>query len=100
MNDIQAGDVVVCVDDSPCKSEGIEGLPWPMRSGSIWRVSRIGLTNRGQPGFRLHGEPQFYPGKRWWVISPRFRKLNDEPDNAELIERIRACKPIRIGVPA
>jgi hypothetical protein len=93
MSDIQAGDVVICVDARP----GPIPNSLDLRHGCLYRVRR---TSRGHSGKRIlflceqraDDFTGFYPA--------RFRKLNDEPDNAELIERIRKCRPMKIGEPA
>lgn len=89
--DIRAGDVMACVDDSPCTCCGIKTL---IRAGRLYRVEGIypwrgllylELLGVGATGSHVRGEN-----------SARFRKLNDEPDNIELIERIKRRAPVRI----
>lgn len=92
---IGVGDLVVCVDDSPCKCCG--GRP-PYALRAHYRVTG------------------FYPGNEKFLVfaqvnpewlSPecrqhqghnpaRFRPLNDSNDDAELIERIKSCKPVEV----
>ena len=97
--DIGAGDVVVCVDGSaspePYVGEHVV-------EGTYYRV--LGLTEGRLSGTSEHvaGLLIFADDKAnriGWRIT-RFRKLNDEPDNAELIERIRKCRPVKTGVSA
>lgn len=97
MTDIQPGDVVVRVS----------GSNRFMRVGTTIRVAD--LCSHDQPwdaeygtvGLLFDGYAGQAPGEFCDCFCPRnFRKLNDEPDNAELIERIRKCKPIKIGEPA
>lgn len=97
MSAIGPGDLVVCVDSSsPIGRRGrltdadIRACRAFLVNGRSYRVSAyipVGLL-------RLVGDPwpDHVPGG--YGIR-RFRKLNDGTDDAELIERIRKCKPIR-----
>lgn len=96
-SDIQPGDVVVCVDARPHPSFGGSGL----REGCHYRVTAVGgagwsdaFPDRRSPGLKIAGVQSGSPNG--YFSGRRFRKLNDEPDNAELIERIRACKPVKV----
>lgn len=91
MKDIGPGDVVVCVNDDPCSTPGC-GENYGVAKGKTYRVATThpvdnwtGLTLVGVDIGRMH-----LSIPHW-----KFRKLNDEPDNAELITKIRACKPIK-----
>lgn len=92
--DIRAGDVVVCVDDSPCRLPRIAGLPFPYPRGSVWRVLQAKAARSGRVGLILRGGPKPYVAGSVGWHDERFRKLNDEPDNIELVERIK--RPVRI----
>lgn len=102
MSDIGPGDVVVCVDARPCSRSAVR---FPYRFRGIYRVGAV-WVNPPCPD-RLHvlmeGEqPYHIKGDPWplgWNVG-RFRKLNDGEDDAELIERIKTCRPVRQGVPA
>lgn len=95
-SDIQPGDLVVCVDvpDWPFSPAGI-GVGRTYRVAETFlgmnaRYERaMGLTLVGFDHSPMHG-----------IQASHFRKLNDEPDNAELVERIRKCRPIKVGVDA
>lgn len=91
----EPGDLVVCVNAAPKPSFTYH--PWPLRRGSVWRVSWAGFTPKGNQVYRLEGDGPFPADKMGWSAH-RFRKLNDEPDNAEIIARIK--NPVRIGEPA
>jgi hypothetical protein len=101
--DIRAGDVVVCVDASECGDRGTpnSGL---LVDGGFYRVSCLGFPVAWAPegdiccGLILAGIRSVNPDGSFHP--DRFRKLNDEPDNAELIERIRRCRPVKSGVSA
>lgn len=91
-SDIQPGDVVVCVDAGPSPLR----YSYPqdagrLRAGRHYRVTGLRHHNR-RPGATLAEVAADNP---FGFYIDRFRKLNDESDNAELIAKIRACKPIR-----
>lgn len=83
--DIKPGDLVVCVDDAPCYGCGARP---DFKENGVYRVVRTDGVRIGVEG-RIHA---WHPD----AFAHRFRKLNDEPDNAELIERIKACRPVRV----
>lgn len=101
MSDIQPGDLVVCINVSDADA------PHPRRRAALARL-RVGRHYRvlgtgmaplgGAPSLRLAGvgnadiNPLYKDLWREW----RFRKLNDGADDAELIARIKSCKPERI----
>ena len=98
MSDIQAGDVVVCVDASL--------PPGLIPIGLVqWRAYRIAAVFPGKvsnlPAVTLVSGPDASRVTRDGGFGvERFRKLNDGTDDAELIERIRKCKPARQPEPA
>lgn len=98
MSNIGPGDLVVCVDASP--RQGFRPAPCSfLEEGRYYLIAFAGQF-RGIPGVLLKGDPNNrMPGyeKTGWHAD-RFRKLNDEPDNAELIARIRKCKPMKTEV--
>ena len=97
MTDIQPGDLVVCVD--------ARQLPSPLRHHNlklrgIYRVSWVGsqcwnpLYRKAAGTLTVDGaEPS--PDSNGTFCSLRFQKLNDGEDDAELIEQIKSCKPVR-----
>lgn len=97
MSDIGPGDVVVCVDAStPPKNTGFPPIGTLLSERAIYRVTEALNYVSAYDGIPATSvRIPDYP--RWWFESWRFRKLNDEPDDVELVERIKACKPIRIG---
>ena len=100
--DWKAGDLAVCVDNGPHHStlNSAANLSHLLVIGRAYRVqavfvgpySRETCLSVGVPVTTLDG------GVGAW----RFRKLNDEPDDIALIERIRKCKcrPARQPEPA
>lgn len=88
------GDLVVCVKRGPWVYES--GAPAGVGPvfGDVLRVRRIGLSGQ-RPVYWLDG----WSGEDITdsYCASRFRRLNDEPDNAELIERIKSCKPQRVS---
>lgn len=95
--DWKAGDIAACVDDRP----GEPPIPCRVKRGRLYRVS--GVLRRSDPhslfgedggGLALAGvHPEC--GRKYFAAK-RFRKLNDEPDDIELIERIKASKPVSV----
>lgn len=96
--DANPGDLVVCVVEGmvPCGGvgSGHDGSLAPPKGfvGKVDRVERSRLINGEICGCLDY---VFCGGERG--LAPRFRKLNDEPDNAELIAKIKRCTPARIG---
>jgi hypothetical protein len=101
MSDFAPGDVVVCVDAKP-RPEWVAYLGsanyLPLRLNAIYRV--VGLSRRDGLFLAGHAPIICHDGELRGYDANRFRKLNDGTDDAELIERIRNCKPVREGVPA
>jgi hypothetical protein len=97
-SDIQPGDVVVCVDDRVSPGSPVVNV----RKGRIYRVSALGPTlphdmyGHARSVFLVAVVARAPTGA---FAEPRFRKLNDEPDNAELIERIKSCRPMKTRIP-
>lgn len=97
--DWKAGDIAVCVADGvircPHRNDTVHtGRVTHARKGGIYRVTstapsyvETGDFFCGCIDLRLEGAGA--------GVSSRFRKLNDEPDDAKLIARIKKCKPIR-----
>lgn len=95
----KAGDVVACVDDTPCRCGRCPGVRFPTRRGGIYRVEAV--------------DPPRFRGDIWGLVLvgvvangvhnrainiARFRHLPKADE--QFTARIRACKPIREGVPA
>ncbi len=90
MSGFREGDVVVCVDDSPCTVEGGEQvIPCPWQKGDVGRVVSI----------YLHGI-ELTPNKAsfQYVAARRFRKLPKADDS--FVAQIRACCPHDADIPA
>lgn len=88
MTDIQAGDVVVCVDDDWARP-----LAAHPKLGDVLRVSDVveGVLCRSARigcGLRFAGKPR----DRAWAVS-HFRKLDKATD--EFTSQIKAIRPIR-----
>lgn len=96
MSDFNVGDVVVCVDAAPCRNP--EASPTiNLTLHRAYRVSFIRPSFEASgdyhilvDGERPHGVSRY--GSLGWD-SARFRKLNDGDDDAELIARIKNCRP-------
>lgn len=99
MCDIVPGDIVVCVDASqcPCFTNTTR-----VRLRAVYRVTDVAMRQRldGEhvAACRLDRDNPLKDGVEGWSASRRFKRLNDEPDKVDILEMIRACKPI--GVPA
>lgn len=93
---IQAGDIVVCVDDS-CWSKvphDCRGL-W-IEKGGTYRVCWTGLFGTGEPALRVEGDPE---NERNYAYEPRrFRKVT--PATPSFTAMIRRLAPKRTGVAA
>lgn len=102
MSDIQPGDLVVHIGRAGCPA----GDPVGQRRssgllviGKIYRVQAVvGPDPAGTMGLVLEGIRSPHPTGGF--VAWAFRKLNDEPDNIELIERIKSCRPMKTGAPA
>ena len=86
MSDWKAGDLAVCVDAADRLSTWEEDCG-KLRRGACYRITRVVALGRG---LVLNEVRAANPSGFW---ADRFRKLNDEPDNAEIIARIKA--PVR-----
>ncbi len=90
--DFQVGDVVVCVNDSPCTATGEpKPVPCPWKRGEIGRVVSISACRYG-----LELAPQKH--RLLYIAAYRFRKLPKADE--QFTERMRKCKPHRNQVPA
>lgn len=98
MSDIQAGDVVVCVDarrNPRLRSTAV-------RKGAFYRV--VGLRNKPEPhalygvtvGVFLDGLTG--SGGTGAFAVNRFRKIR--PADEQFIRTVRECRPVREGQPA
>lgn len=93
MNNIQPGDVVMCVDDRSPNSI-VPDRP-VLRRGHLYRVAKITHGDKtGKPMLGLD-EHAIGNGLHWCWYADRFRKINDEPDDIALIARIKLCRPVR-----
>jgi len=101
--EIKAGDVVVCVDDSPPRHRYFikRGWQFPFVAGSLHRVRALARAENGEWGLlfvgysagtyeKTGGEVVFDPS--------RFRKI--EAPKTEVADRIRACRPNKAEQPA
>ena len=86
MSGFQVGDVVVCIDDSPCVVHPYAGYPFEADRGSLYRVARVGLHPV---------EREFYLGLTEvpgvMLFAARFRKVTRADE--QFIEQMRALKP-------
>lgn len=101
--DIKAGDVVICVDDSPPRRMYfvVRGWRFPFRRGSLHRVRALAQAENGEWGllFVGHSAGNYERTGREVVFAPsRFRKL-DAP-KTEIFSRIRSCRPNKTRQPA
>ena len=97
--DIGPGDVVVCVDAHSPSFEVVNvasnaRLRRFLVRGRHYRVTDC-FVYQERLWLELQGQPCF-----GGFDANRFRKLNDGEDDAELIARIKSCKPVREGVAA
>jgi len=93
------GDVVVCVDDSPCRCCG---NPISVRVGPYYRVERLGVNPGPRGPFRLlilSGVPAS-PRHSRGVNANRFRKIDDEVDEAFREQMHSLGKPKELATPA
>lgn len=103
-DDIRAGDVVVCVDDSPPREGYFIRRGWtvfPFRLGKLYRVRAIAPCETRALGLLFAGLVIGYYDRSGTEIVAhprRFRKLRraDEPFTRE----VRACRPIKNTVEA
>jgi hypothetical protein len=101
MSGFKPGDVVCCVDDSPCRCCG---APLPVSKGGVYRVAELqGPAHNHVLGswitaLVLRGVPvaQTMPHTGWGVNSARFRHL-PKADPA-FTEAMRALRPEKEGV--
>lgn len=98
MSSIQAGDVVVCVDDTPCPVYG----PAPLRKGRVYRVVAAEYfqdANTGAAAYRVQTDRDLHVvhGVTGWYAHDRFRKI--EADDKDFIAQIKACRPKQDRVP-
>jgi hypothetical protein len=86
MSDFQPGDVVVCVDDSPCTSQSHDHTePCPWKKGEIGRVISV-----YKYGLELH--PRKHP-EHTYIAAYRFRKIR--PADESFTRQMRALRPIK-----
>lgn len=106
MSGFAPGDVVVCVDDSPCLCCGLDipHLVW----GQYYRIVRIGRGFNARDRITIDGidcglftpfgdHLGYLPDDRLWNIE-RFRKI--DPASDEFTQRMRALRPHKVGEPA
>lgn len=95
MSDIRAGDVVECVDASPCEGlapDQAASLCW-LQEGSVYRVAEMVWTPEGF-GLHLEGQPFFRgPDGQAEPWHPRrFRKIDPTTygrvDQGEILRRV------------
>lgn len=99
MSDFAPGDLVVCVDAGPCRcgcglvNPSLQlGRHYRIKSVVVWPASRSGtpILCLGLASFMS------LPNHMPLIAARRFRKLNDGEEDAELIARIKQCKPVKI----
>jgi hypothetical protein len=98
MSDIQAGDVVVCVDASPSRAPyHVKRDPTvPLTLGAYYRVRELAPAENGRIGIRLVGIilPHYERlGTEIVFKADRFRKI-DAADE-QFTHQIRSLKPVR-----
>lgn len=94
MADFKVGDVVVCVDGSPCRRAPYVGAPFSFKEGQIGRISRIHMTDIGL-GLEFPG----HPGKMGVGLhESRFRHLPKSDE--QFTEQMRALKPRKESIHA
>lgn len=90
-DDIRRGDVVVCVSTDPRLGDNLPGATTALRLLGVGRHYRvIGVI----PPAALCLSGVTHPFGGGYHVA-RFRKLNDGEEDAELIARIKSCKPIK-----
>lgn len=95
-DDWKAGDIAVCIDDSPSRMKDTFGQPFPLRAGSVWRVIAVTLSRfgyrKGEPLLHLKGAPPpMRPYKSGAFHTERFRKLRPATD--EFVEQMHSLVP-------
>lgn len=90
-DDIRAGDVVVCVDTAPRRpKQNISKI----RRGGYYRVTGLTVTRFLRlPAITLGVHES--DGREITYAKDRFRKI-DAP-KTEISERIKACRPVKVG---
>lgn len=92
MIDIQAGDVVVCIDAKP---DEIDPLADKLVEGRVYRVAVVGnRTPDGVLAVAFKELRSSSPRKVWAFSIRRFRKVLKADQT--FTESIRACRPIKI----
>lgn len=99
-DDWKAGDLAVCVDaTSPPHCAPPDDITTACMAflvrGRAYRVSCVS-SEFGRLWLNLDGAP--VSGAAY--AAERFRKLNDGEDDAELIQRIKSCRPAKVNHPA
>ena len=81
----KVGDRVVCVDDSPAFGDG---SPFPICTGSEWRVSKSWDDFFGS-FVMLDGAPPWADSGHAGFNSVRFRRVQDQSITAKLVEQFK-----------
>jgi hypothetical protein len=97
MSDINVGDVVVCVDASPCR---LERQAERLIEGRHYRVASVGCTEPDNAErLAVHGKAfEKRPGWCFAFRVTRFRKIDAADEQFTLA--MRSCLPIRTEVSA
>lgn len=91
-SDIQIGDLVICVSAPFCTVDPGH----PESTAAVGRVGRVLDIYPDAGEFTTTADVAIIsPDPEYEYCSGCLRKLNDELDNAELIAKIRACKPMK-----
>jgi hypothetical protein len=97
MSGFQVGDVVVCVDASPCRNRVLSPTV-TLRRGKLFRVTGMTPAQGNSFYVLLNDEPphliEGYVFRGGWD-DRRFCKIDRADEH--FTETIRACKPERIG---
>lgn len=99
MSKIVSGDLVVCVD-ARTREPGCRPLSC-IKEGRHYRVTLTRVDPKdGCSILSLVGIDSTHDTRLGMYCHTRFRKLNDEPDNAIVLAMIRKCRPAKQGVSA
>lgn len=100
MCDFAKGDLVVCVDASPpCHATTARSHALARqycRRGAVYRIEHVCFSwSKLHPRMLSLQFEGIDSSPTAGFAAARFRKLNDTADDAEMIARIKRCKPIK-----
>lgn len=90
--DIKPGDLVICVDTGPFNCGVTRHTGKSLRKGRVYRVAALSNSRPDSAG-HVCGCPDLVMSCGVFGLEFRFRRLNDGDDDAELIARIKNCRP-------